>query len=62
MPTYIYKCPECKLEYEVRQRITEEPLEECAMCHGAKPVRLISATNFVLNGPGWYKDGYGSKK
>lgn len=63
MPTYTYECPECKLTYEIQQRITDDALSECTMCHGAKPVRLITTSAPpVLKGGGWYKDGYSSAK
>ncbi len=43
------------------QRITEEPLQRCKLCR-AKAKRLISASNFILKGGGWYSDGYGAPK
>ena len=57
MPTYEYRCSKCKKEFEVVQRITDDPLKECTKCGG--PVeRLIAATNFILKGSGWYKSDY----
>ncbi|MBE2225410.1 MAG: zinc ribbon domain-containing protein, partial [Anaerolineae bacterium] len=29
MPTYIYRCIDCDNEFEIRQRMTDEPLTEC---------------------------------
>ena len=29
MPTYEYQCQQCRRTFEVRQRITEEPLRRC---------------------------------
>ncbi len=60
MPTYEYECTKGHT-FEVVQRITEEPLQRCKLCR-AKAKRLISASNFILKGGGWYSDGYGSKK
>ena len=61
MPTYEYRCSKCKKEFEVVQRITDDPLKECTKCGG--PVeRLIAATNFILKGSGWYKSDYAPKE
>jgi putative FmdB family regulatory protein len=63
MPTYTYECPECKLTYEVQQRITESPLESCNMCNQAKPTRIITTSAApLLKGGGWAADNYSSKK
>ena len=58
MPTYDYECSKGH-QFEAQQPITDEPLERCTIC-GAKAHRLISATNFILKGSGWYSDGYSS--
>ena len=58
MPTYEYECTNGH-QFEVEQRITEDPLKQCTSC-GAEVRRLISATHFILKGGGWYSDGYGS--
>jgi putative FmdB family regulatory protein len=60
MPTYEYECSNGH-QFETVQRITEEPLERCTICT-AKATRLISQTNFILKGGGWYADGYGKSK
>ena len=58
MPTYEYECSNGH-QFEVVQRITEDPLERCQLCR-AKVRRLISPAAFILKGGGWYADGYGS--
>ena len=60
MPTYEYECTNGHT-FEVVQRITAEPLKRCTVCR-SKVTRLISATNFILKGRGWYSDGYSSSK
>ena len=60
MPTYEYECTKGHT-FEVVQRITDEPLKRCKVCR-AKAQRLISASNFILKGGGWYSDGYSSSK
>jgi putative FmdB family regulatory protein len=59
MPIYEYRCKTCKKEFELFQKITDDPLAECPEC-GSAVERLVSATSFSLKGGGWYKDGYSS--
>lgn len=60
MPFYEYACEKCESEFEVEQRITEEPLKSCPKCRSRRVKRLISRTSFALKGGGWYADGYSS--
>jgi putative FmdB family regulatory protein len=66
MPIYEYTCPKCG-EFEVTQRITDDPLKKCPTCKSTKIKKLISSTSFHLKGTGWYvtdyarKDGGGAK-
>lgn len=59
MPTYEYQCDKCGRIFEVRQRISEPPLETCDTC-GGEVRRLISAAPFILKGEGWYVTDYPS--
>ncbi len=60
MPLYEYKCKECGLVFEARQKFSDAPLTECRNCGG--PVeKLISQSAFSLKGGGWYDQGYGQK-
>jgi putative FmdB family regulatory protein len=61
MPIYEYACAKCESEFEVEQRITEDPLKSCPKCRSRRVKRLISQTSFALKGGGWYADGYASK-
>ncbi|MEE9543244.1 MAG: FmdB family zinc ribbon protein [Thermodesulfobacteriota bacterium] len=61
MPIYEYRCSGCGKEFEVMQRITEEPLKECEDCSGELE-KLISQSAFVLKGTGWYKTDFADKK
>jgi len=58
MPTYDYHCKACGKEFELEQRITENPIKKCPSCGKFQVRRLISNTSFVLRGGGWYSDGY----
>ncbi len=57
VPIYEYKCSDCGREFEVFQKITDEPLQVCKHCSGVL-CRLISHTNFHLKGTGWYATDY----
>jgi putative FmdB family regulatory protein len=60
MPIYEYACEKCEREFEVEQRITDDPVKSCPHCKSKKIKRLISRTSFVLKGGGWYSDLYSS--
>lgn len=61
MPTYTYKCP-VHDEFDVDHSINDK-LENCPKCaeenlEPQKVTRLIGKTSFVLQGGGWYREGY----
>jgi len=58
MPLYDYRCHKCGETYEVRQRISEDPLTVHEGCGGAVE-RLISAPALQFKGTGWYVTDYG---
>ena len=59
MPTYEYRCPEGH-EFEVFQRISDDPVAECPEC-GQAAERLISAgAGFLFKGEGFYITDYRS--
>lgn len=52
MPTYLYECEKCG-RFEIVQKITEDPLEECLTCKS--PVkRIIGAPGIIFKGSGFY--------
>jgi putative FmdB family regulatory protein len=60
VPTYDYRCDRCERTFEVRQRISDEPLTTCDRCGG--PIRrLLAAAPFILKGGGWYVTDYPSE-
>ena len=60
MLTYEYECSGCGRTIEIRQRISEAPLDRCPHCRG--PVRrVLSAAPFILKGAGWHATDYPSE-
>ncbi len=59
MPIYEYQCQKCG-EFEVTQKITEQPLDVCPTC-GQGVKKLISNSTFKLVGTGWYLTDYARK-
>ncbi len=60
MPIYEYQCSHCDKVFEIFHKIDEDCKVTCPKC--LKPAKkLISATNFVLKGTGFYVNDYPSK-
>jgi putative FmdB family regulatory protein len=57
MPIYEYKCHQCGQKFEVRRRITDEPLTTHEDC-GGELEQLISAPALHFKGTGWYVTDY----
>jgi len=54
MPVYEYRCPKCKKEIELTQRITEMQAPICCEDNcNVEMTRMISTTSFSLKGSGW---------
>ena len=61
MPLYEYRCEACGLNFEVRQKFSDEPIDTCRFC-GGQAKKMISKTAFTLKGGGWYDQGYAHEK
>jgi len=57
MPIYEYECTKCGKNFEIFQKIGDDPLTECRVCGGALN-KLISQCSFHLKGTGWYVTDY----
>jgi putative FmdB family regulatory protein len=57
MPTYGYRCGSCGHEFEIRQRITEEPLVTCPKC-GGKLAKMLYPAGIIFKGSGYYTTDY----
>jgi len=60
MPIYEYQCDRCNELFEIFHKIDEECKVACPKCLG-RVKKLISATNFVLKGSGFYVNDYPSE-
>jgi putative FmdB family regulatory protein len=58
VPTYLHRCPLCKVEFEVERKMRDKSPVLCPKCD-SKTERLIAGCSFVLKGGRWSKDGYG---
>ena len=54
MPTYGYRCEKCGNEYDVWQRMSDEPGAACPSC-GGEGRRLFFPAGIVFKGGGFYK-------
>ena len=61
MPVYEYRCAACNHQFELRQKFSDAPANQCPKC-GGEVHKMVSASAFSLKGAGWYGDGYGTKE
>ncbi len=53
MPLYEYRCSECGVRFERRQKFSDEPISVCPECNG--PVhRVIGHPGIIFKGKGFY--------
>jgi putative FmdB family regulatory protein len=60
LPTYVYECRSCEKVLEVEQRITEDPLKDCACGKKGTLRRVIQPVGVVFNGAGFHINDYSS--
>jgi putative FmdB family regulatory protein len=60
MPIYEYQCTQCNNIFEVFRRIEEETNPTCPKCLG-QARKILSASNFILKGSGFYVNDYPSE-
>jgi putative FmdB family regulatory protein len=54
VPTYGYRCDRCGHDFDVFQRMSDEPVAACPTC-GATGRRLFFPAGIVFKGSGFYK-------
>ncbi len=60
MPTYEYRCLECRHEFEKFQRMSDEPVAECPECGARAERRLSGGAGLLFKGSGFYITDYRS--
>jgi putative FmdB family regulatory protein len=53
MPTYVYQCKECGIQFERVQHFSEAQVTNCPECNGAVH-RVICPVGVIFKGSGWY--------
>jgi putative FmdB family regulatory protein len=61
MPTYGYRCSQCGHEFEIQQRMSDQPLKACPKCQG-KLNKILYPVGISFKGSGFYTTDYGSGK
>lgn len=63
MPIYEYKCKSCGREFELEQRITEDPIKNCPFedCNGEVFRKISRNVGLVFKGNGFYLTDYAKK-
>ena len=61
MPLYEYQCNACSNRFELRQKFSDPPAQECPEC-GGDVVKMITSAAFSLKGGGWHAEGYNKGK
>jgi len=49
MPTYEYKCTQCKFEFERFQNMSDKPVSECPHCDGKVERLLSGGAGIIVN-------------
>jgi putative FmdB family regulatory protein len=62
MPTYDYKCNNCKKTFEEFQFINEKPLEKCIYCGGEVERLIGGGSGIIFKGSGFYVTDSKKKK
>jgi len=57
MPTYVYACDTCRVEFEKFQSFKDDPLRTCPTCAGAVR-RVLQPAGIVFKGSGWHITDY----
>ncbi len=62
MPTYDYQCDACEHQWELFQKITDDPVKKCPACGKHKARRLFGTGAAVMfKGSGFYQTDYRSE-
>jgi putative FmdB family regulatory protein len=54
MPTYVYTCDACGVQFEQFQSFKDAPLQDCPRCTNNTVRRVFQPVGVVFKGSGWY--------
>lgn len=55
MPTYTYRCNNCEYQFDIRQRMADDPLTDCPECEADNALRkVLNSVGIVFKGSGFY--------
>ncbi|MDR1389723.1 MAG: hypothetical protein LBJ31_07075 [Treponema sp.] len=54
MPTYEYECKECGYDFEIVQKMSDDPLAECPECGGVVRRLINGGAGVIFKGSGFY--------
>src|SRR5712664_2327822 len=57
MPIYGYRCSNCGHEFEIQQKMTDQPLKACPKCQG-KLTKILYPVGISFKGSGFYTTDY----
>ena len=57
MPIYGYRCSNCGHQFEIQQRMSDEPLKVCPKCQG-KLTKILYPAGVIFKGSGFYTTDY----
>jgi putative FmdB family regulatory protein len=57
VPIYGYRCSACGHQFEILQRVSDEPLKVCPECQG-KLTKILYPTGVIFKGSGFYTTDY----
>jgi len=55
MPTYTYRCNNCEYQFDIKQRMADDPLTDCPECETENSLRkVLNSVGIVFKGSGFY--------
>ncbi len=55
MPTYTYRCNNCEYQFDIKQRMADDPLADCPECKTESSLRkVLNSVGIVFKGSGFY--------
>jgi putative FmdB family regulatory protein len=61
VPIYEYRCNDCGHQFEVSQRMSDDPISECEVC-GGQVAKMLFAPAIHFKGTGFHNTDYGSSR